>query len=55
LRMLAANPDTPLAEEIGELRRIELLQPQLAEIGPLLEKLEKRARELRAEWVAHSG
>ena len=55
LRMLAANPDTPLAEEIGELRRIELLQPQLAEIRPLLERLEKRARELRAEWVSHSG
>jgi hypothetical protein len=55
LRMLAANPDTSLAEEIGELRRIELLHPQLAEIRPLLDKLEKRARELRAEWVAHSG
>ena len=55
LRMLAANPDTPLAEVIGELRRIELLHPQLAEIRPLLDKLEKRARELRAEWVARSG
>jgi hypothetical protein len=55
LRVLAADPDAPLAEEIGELRRIELLRPQLTEIRPLLDKLERRARELRAEWVARSG
>jgi hypothetical protein len=35
--------------------RIELLHSQLEEMRPLLDKLEKRARELRAEWVAHSG
>ncbi len=55
VRALAANPDAPLAEVIGELRRIELLRPQLAEIRPLLDRLEKRAHELRAEWLARSG
>jgi hypothetical protein len=55
LRVSAANPNTPLAEAIGELRRIDVLHPQLAEIRPLLDRLEKRAHELRAEWVARSG
>jgi hypothetical protein len=55
LRAFAADPAPPLAEVRAELRRIDMLRPQLAELRPLLAELEKRARQLRTGWLTHSG
>jgi uncharacterized protein involved in exopolysaccharide biosynthesis len=51
LRRLNANPASSLAQIAGELRRVEKLRPQLNEVRSLLKDLEKRAREVRTEWL----
>lgn len=51
LRALNANPSSPIAEIADELRRIETLRPQLAELRRLLADLEARGRELRTAWL----
>ena len=51
IRRLNANPASSLAQIAGELRRVENLRPQLNEVRSLLADLEKRARELRTEWL----
>jgi hypothetical protein len=51
LRSLNANPSSPIAEIADELRRIETLRPQLAELRRLLAELEARGRELRTAWL----
>jgi hypothetical protein len=48
-----ADPTTSLTEVATELRRLELLHPELAELESLLAALELRARELRAGWIRH--
>jgi hypothetical protein len=51
LRRLTANPSSSLTQIAGELRRVEVLRPQLNEVRSLLAGLENRARELRTEWL----
>jgi hypothetical protein len=51
LRALNADPSSPIAEIADELRRIETLRPQLAELRRLLADLEARGRELRTAWL----
>jgi hypothetical protein len=51
LQELTADPATSLAEIAAELRRVETLRPELTELQSLLEELERRARELRTEWL----
>ena len=46
-----ADAGASLTEVAAELRRLELLRPELAELEGLLARLEERARELRAGWV----
>lgn len=48
-----ADPTTSLTEVAAELRRLELLHPELAELESLLADLDTRARELRAGWLRH--
>ncbi len=48
-----ADPTTSLTEVATELRRLELLHPELAELESLLADLDTRARELRAGWLRH--
>jgi uncharacterized membrane protein YccC len=51
LRALNADPASPIAEIAEELRRVETLRPQLAELRSLLADLEARGRELRTGWL----
>ena len=48
-----ADPATSLSVVAGELRRLEVLHPELAELESLLAALDERARELRAGWLRH--
>jgi hypothetical protein len=50
-----ADPTTSLTEVATELRRLELLRPELAELDSLLADLDRRAHELRAGWVRHGA
>ncbi len=50
-----ADPTTSLTEVATELRRLELLHPELAELESLLADLDRRARELRAGWLRHGS
>ena len=52
---LADEPAPPLGDVTAELRRLDRLRPQLQEVDGLLADLERRARELRASWVATDG
>jgi hypothetical protein len=51
LRALTADPVGPLTEIAEQLRRVETLRPQLAEVRTLIGELETRAHELRAGWL----
>jgi hypothetical protein len=51
LRALTADPVSPLTEIAEQLRRVETLRPQLAEVRALIAELETRARELRTAWL----
>ncbi len=51
LRALTADPVSPLTEIAEQLRRLETLRPQLAEVRGLIAGLEIRARELRTAWL----
>jgi hypothetical protein len=51
LAKLTADPGGPIVEIADELRRVERLRPELAEVRALLADLETRARELRASWL----
>lgn len=51
---LAGEPEAALADLASELRRVERLRAELAELSVLLERLEGRARELRGSWVRSS-
>ncbi len=46
-----ADPATSLTEVAAELRRLEALNPELAELESLLADLDLRSRELRAGWL----
>lgn len=48
---LSADPTASLAPIAVELRRIESLRPELIEVTSLHEELEKRAREMRTQWL----
>ncbi len=48
-----ADPTTSLTEVATELRRLEALHPQRAELESLLADLDARSRELRAGWLRH--
>jgi chromosome segregation ATPase len=51
IRRLNQNPASSLAQIASELRRVEYLRPQLNEVRSLLTDLEKRARQVRTEWL----
>jgi chromosome segregation ATPase len=51
IRRLSANPASSLSQIASELRRVDKLRPQLNEVRTLLGDLEKRAREVRTEWL----
>jgi hypothetical protein len=51
LGALTADPETGFAEIVDQLRRVELLRPELAEVEALVHDLEHTARELRTAWV----
>src|SRR5262245_13278904 len=51
IRRLSANPASSLAQIADELRRVERLRPQLNEVRSLIADLERRARQLRTEWL----
>jgi chromosome segregation ATPase len=51
IRRLTTNPASSLAQIASELRRVERLRPQLHEVRTLVAELEKRAREVRTEWL----
>jgi hypothetical protein len=51
LDALVTDPSASLAELAGELRRIEILLPALAEAHALLAGLDARARTLRSAWL----
>lgn len=55
LQKLTRRTAPALAEITRELRRIETLRPQLADVQGLLADLERRARELRFTWLRESG
>ena len=46
-----SDPGTSLTELATELRRIELLRPELTELETLLARLDRHSRELRAGWL----
>ena len=48
---LSADPAGSLAPIASELQRIDALRPELVEVTSLHEELERRARELRTEWL----
>ena len=51
LDALVADPSTSLTDLAGELRRVEILLPALAEAHALLAGLDVRARALRSAWL----
>jgi hypothetical protein len=51
IRRLNQNPASSLAQIASELRRVEQLRPQLAEVRDLLADLEYRSRQVRTEWL----
>ncbi len=51
LSELTADPASSLTEIATELRRVDGLLPELAELRITLSRLEERARELRTEWL----
>lgn len=53
LRELNADPASPLSDVAAELRRVDSLLPELAELRSLLTDLEDRTRELRTRWLLY--
>jgi len=51
LRELTPDAESSLTEIASELRRVELLRPELIELNSLRGELDHRARELRTEWL----
>jgi hypothetical protein len=51
LAALETDSASSLAEMADELRRIELLRPELRELQARIEELGVRARELRTGWL----
>jgi|SRR5262245_37526270 len=54
LGALAAEPGAELAEMASELRRVERLRAELAEMEADLAAFDERARTLRGKWLAQS-
>ncbi|SRR5581483_10528986 len=52
LAVLAADPDSSLADVADAVRTVNELRPELDELGALLAQLEGRAREIRAAWLS---
>jgi hypothetical protein len=48
---LTADTASSLTEIAAELRRVETLRPELIELTSLQTELDRRARELRTEWL----
>jgi GAF domain-containing protein len=55
LEELADDPDSSIADAAAELRRVERLRPDAAQVRNLLTALERRAREHRTEWLLHQA
>jgi chromosome segregation ATPase len=51
IQRLNQNPASSLAQLASELRRVERLRPQLKEVQAMLDGLERRARQVRTEWL----
>ncbi len=49
------DPEASLTVLAAELRRLEALRPELAELEALLAHLDRRAHELRAGWVRNQS
>jgi hypothetical protein len=47
----SADPARELAEIAAELRRVDSLRRELAEVRTLLAQLEERSRDLRSHWL----
>jgi chromosome segregation ATPase len=52
LSELAADPASALTEIAAALRDVNELRPDLGELDALLARLQERAREFRAAWLA---
>lgn len=53
LGALASDVDAELAEMARELRRVERLREELADVQAALAALDRRARALRRKWLGH--
>jgi len=51
LQRLNGNPASSLTQIAAELRRVEVLRPQLHQVRTLIAELEDRARQVRTEWL----
>jgi hypothetical protein len=55
LQRLNADPASPLSEIAAELRLLDSLRTETAELGSLTGQLDRRAHALRAEWLARQA
>jgi len=52
LAELTSDPESSLADVATDLRRVNELGPELAEVEDLLAELEEHARKFRTSWVS---
>ncbi len=52
LARLTRRPQAPQLAATAELRRIDALRPQLAELAELRAALDRRSRQLRSSWLS---
>jgi hypothetical protein len=52
LAELVSDPESSLADVASDLRRVNELRPELAELGELLVELEEHARKFRTSWAS---
>jgi len=52
LAKLTSDPESSLADVATDLRRVNELRPELAELEDLLLELEEHARKFRTSWVS---
>jgi hypothetical protein len=53
LGALAGEPTAEVAEMAAELRRVDRLRAELADVQDSLAALDERARSLRGKWLGH--
>jgi hypothetical protein len=55
LRVLEADPATPLSSIAAELRRVERLRDELGRLQAMRRELAAQAHELRASWIVRQA